>query len=230
MKKSILIFLIAFAFIGCNQGEQKSVKMINDTYHKIPTGYTASSAKIKESREAREVAAEKEVQLAKLKSEENLKIARIEAKAQEEVKKIETEALRVKVFAEKEVQLLEQKIKKEIADSREKTTVQTQEKDIYLYKIITVVVSVLILIILLVFYLIHRKNRAIEVKLQEEKLKHEAYMQASAQHHEKMGKMLEIIADEGADENVKKELVDILKEQSRDQYLITYEQDDEKKE
>jgi succinate dehydrogenase hydrophobic anchor subunit len=230
MKYIILILASVFLLTGCNQGDNKSVKMIHDTYHKIPTGYTASAAKPKESREAREVAAEKEVQLAKLKSEENLKIAKIEAEAREEVKKIETEALKAKVLAEKEVQLLGQKIRKEIADSREKTTVKTQEKDIHLYKIIAAVVSALILIILLVFYLIHRKNKAIEVKLHEEKLKHEAMMQASAQYHEKMGKMLEIIADESASENIKKELVGILREQNQDQYLITYEQDEQDKE
>ena len=228
MKYTISFLFVMLLFTGCNQGESKSVKMINDTYHTVPTGYTASVAKARETREEREDIHKREIEIAKLKREENLELAKIEAKTKEEVKRIESEALKVKVFAEKEVNLQAQEIEKEIAASKEKTIVQTQEKDLFLYQVAIAVIAALVLIMLLVYYLIHRKNKSIEVKLHEEKLRHEATIQANTQHHEKLGRMLDIIADEGANEHVRHALIGILKEQAVTQELITYQPEEEK--
>ena len=230
MKHPILFLFILLFFTGCNQGEKKSVKMINDTYHTIPTGYTASAAKARETREEREQAYRKEMDLAKLKSQENLKLAKIEAEGKKGIKQIESEAMKVKVFAEKEVSLQAQETEKKIAAFKEKTLLQTQEKDLFLYQIAIAVIAVLILILLLVYYLIHRKNKLIEVKLHEEKLKHEATVQANTQHHEKLGRMLDIIADEAANEHVRHALIGILKEQTVTQDLITYQPEEDKAE
>ncbi len=227
MKCIIPFLFVMLIFTGCNQGENKSVKMINDTYHTVPTGYTASVAKARETREEREQAYQKEMDLAKLKSEENLQIAKIEVEGKREIKQIESEAMKVKVFAEKEVNLQAQEIQKEIAAAKEKTVIQTQEKDLFLYQIAIAAIAVLILIIMLIYYLIHRHNKSIEMKLHEEKLKHEAEMQNNAQHHEKMGRMLDIIADEGANEHVRHALIGILKEQTAPQELITYQSEED---
>ena len=228
MKCIIPFLFVMLIFTGCNQGENKSVKMINDTYHTVPTGYTASVAKARETRQEREQAYQKEMDLAKLKSEENLQIAKIEVEGKREIKQIESEAMKVKVFAEKEVNLQAQVTEKEIAASKEKTIVQTQEKDLFLYQIAIAVIAALVLILLLVYYLIHRKNKSIEVKLHEEKLRHEATIQANTQHHEKLGRMLDIIADEGANEHVRHALIGILKEQTVTQELITYQPEENK--
>ena len=226
----MLFLFAALLLTGCNQGEGKPVKMINDTYHTIPTGYTASVAKARETREEREQAYRKEMDLAKLKSQENLQLAKIETEGKKEISQIESEAIKVKVFAEKEVNLQAQETQKEIAAAKEKTVIQTQEKDLVLYQIAIAVIGVLILIILLVYYLIHRHNKMIEMKLHEEKLKHEAEMQSNTQHHEKMGRMLDIIADEGANEHVRHALIGILKEQTSPQELIAYQPEEEEEE
>ncbi|HHH37147.1 MAG TPA: hypothetical protein ENK77_00850 [Epsilonproteobacteria bacterium] len=226
MRYSILLLLAVFLLMGCNQGENKSVKMINDTYHTIPTGYTASTAVKRKTREEREENYKKELALAKLKTEENLQLAKIEAEAKEKVKRIESEAEKEKVIAAKEVHLQAQQTQKEIAASKEKRLVQTNEKDFFFYLIVTAMVAGVILIALLVWYLIHRKNKLVEAKMHEDKLKHDAMMQAAAQHHEKVGRMLEIIADEGANELVRRDLVGILKEQTMSQNLIAYEPDE----
>ena len=228
MKYTISFLFVMFLFTGCNQGENKPVKMINDAYHTVPTGYNASVAKARETREEREQAYQKEMDLAKLKSQENLQLAKIEAEGKKEIKQIESEAMKVKVFAEKEVSLRAQEIQKEIAAAKEKSVIQTREKDLFLYQIAIAVIAALVLIMFLVYYLIHRKNKLIEVKLHEEKLRHEATIQANAQHHEKMGRMLDIIADEGANEHVRHALIGILKEQTVSQDLITYQPEEEK--
>ena len=225
MKHTIPFLFVMLLFTGCNQGENRSVKMINDTYHTVPTGYTASVAKARKTREEREQTYQKEMDLAKLKSQENLQLAKIETEGKKEIKQIESEALKVKVFAEKEVNLQAQETQKEIAAFKEKRVIQTREKDIFLYQIVIAAFVALILIILLVYYLIHRHNKVIEMKLHKEKLKHEAEMQSNAQHHEKMGRMLDIIADENANEHVRHALIGIVKEQTVSSNLITYEPD-----
>lgn len=223
MRSYIFLVWTVLLFAGCNQGESQSVKMVSDTYHKVPTGYTASTDKIRKTREEREDIYKKDIEIAKLKREENLQLAKIEAKTKEEMKRIESETLKVKVFAEKEVHLQAQETEKEIAASKEKTFVQTQEKDLFLYQIAIAVTAALVLILLLVYYLIHRHNKSIEMKLHEEKLKHESEMQNNAQHHEKLGRMLDIIADEDANEQVRHALIGILKEQTVSQNLIEYQ-------
>lgn len=230
MRNLILIVWALLLFAGCNQEETQSVKMVSDTYHKVPTGYTASEIKIRKTREEREDIHKREIEIVKLKGEENLELAKIEAKTKEEVKRIESEALKVKVFAEKEVNLQAQVTEKEIAATKENTLIQTQEKDLFFYQIAIAVIAALILIMLLVYYLIHRKNKLIEVKLHEEKLRHEATIQANTQHHEKLGRMLDIIADEGANEHVRHALIGILKEQTVTQELITYQPEDDEAE
>ena len=227
MKRNIFILLIALLLGGCNQGENKSIKMVNDTYHKVPTGYTASTAPVRKSREERAEGYQKEMELAKLKSEENLRLARIEAEAKEKVKRIESEAVKAQVMAAKEVHLQQQKTKKEIAVTKEQRLAQTKEKDLRFYMILLAVAAGLILVVLLLWYLIHRRNKAAELKMHEEKLRHEAMMEANRQHHEKIGRVLEIIADEHTDPAVKHKLVSILSDHSPVQNLIAYEPEKE---
>jgi len=197
--------------------------MINDTYHTIPTGYTASKAPTHKTREEREDQFKKEMELAKLKSEESLEIAKIEAEAKTKVKRIETEAEKEKVLAAKEVHLNAQKTEKEIAVTRAEKLAQNKEKDLRFYMLLTAVFAALVLIALSIWYLIHRKNKAAEIKMHEEKLKYEAMMEASRQHHEKIGRVLEIIADENTDVQVRHKLITVLGEQVSTQNLITYE-------
>jgi hypothetical protein len=76
-----------------------------------------------------------------------------------------------------------------------------------------IVGTLLLLLVLLLLLWIHRKNKAQEAKMHEDTLRHEEFMQASQQHHEKITKMLDIVVDEKTDKNVKKELVKLLKDQ-----------------
>jgi len=230
MKLSFLILLTAAAVLtGCNQGKEHSVKMINDTYHTIPSGYTASKAPAQKTREEREDQFKKEMELAKLKSEESLEIAKIEAEAKAKVKRIETEAEKAKVLAAKEVHLSAQKTEKEIAVTRAEKLSQNKEKDLRFYMLLAAVFAALVLIALLIWYLVHRKNKAAEIKMHEEKLRHEAMMEASRQHHEKIGRVLEIIADEHTDVQVRHKLITVLGEQVSAQHLIAYETEDDEK-
>jgi len=229
--KKITLLLLSLGILllsGCNQ-EQQDVKILNP-YNQVPSGYSSDAPKLKAPRTE---GSEDQILLAKMKSQEALEIAKIEAQSNAEIKRIEAQLLQLRIEAEKEAKLNEQKTKKDIstvqyqtqkdiANSSQKVALQTQEKDLYLYRIIIGVVTFLVLIIALLAYLSNRKNKAIELKIQEDKIKHEQYMQASEQHHEKSTKMLDIIANENADKHVKKELIRILRyqDQNKNQILI----------
>lgn len=236
MKHTIFLVLVTLFISGCNQAENKSVKIFGDTYHKVPTGYSTTTAPaVRKSKEEREEEREKAIALAQLKSNENLKIAEIEAKRQVDAKKIEVQAelntkqieaesVKQKVLVEKEVSLESQKVKKEIAFLKEKTLLETKDKDIYINQLIIAATIVIVILALIVYYIIQHKKRLLQNKLEEDKIRHEEYMQESAQQHEKISRVLSIIADGDTDEYVKKELLSILKEQPEEQALIAHTQ------
>gem|GEM_PF-2022178 len=228
-KDFILYLVIMFLFVGCNQEDGKSVKIFGDTYHKVPTGYSTSKAPAaKKSKDDREAEKEKAIALAKLKSEENLKIAQIEAEAKARVKKIEVEATKLKVLSEKEVNLESQKIQKAIAFLKEQTAINTKDKDIFINQLIIIASVSILILVLLVYYIIEHKKRAMKMKMEEEKLRHEARMQESAQQHEKISKVLSIVADKDTDGLIKRELISIIRDQqTEDPSLISYTPDEE---
>lgn len=228
-KDFILYLVIMFLFVGCNQEDGKSVKIFGDTYHKVPTGYSTSKAPAaKKSKDDREAEKEKAIALAKLKSEENLKIAQIEAEAKARVKKIEVEAAKLKVLSEKEVNLESQKIQKAIAFLKEQTAINTKDKDIFINQLIIIASVSILILVLLVYYIIEHKKRAMKMKMEEEKLRHEARMQESAQQHEKISKVLSIVADKDTDGLIKRELISIIRDQqTEDPSLISYTPDEE---
>ena len=221
MRQILLSITMLLLLMGCEQGETKIVKLF-DPYHKMTSTSLSSDNKIRKSREDRAAEKDRAIELAKLKSEENLKLAQIEAKTKEKVKQIEVEATKLKVMSEKEVNLENQKIQKAIAFLKEKTTLDTKDKDVYVKQIAIIAAISMLILVLLVYYIIQHKRRALELKIQEEKLKHEAYMQASTQQHEKITRVLEIIADKDTDEYIKSELITIIREQPQDRSLISY--------
>jgi len=224
MKKSIYLLLFsAIIFSGCNQSNSSSdIKMVNDTYHQVPTGYTnqTDAPKFKAPRgEERE----SQIAIAKIKAQEKLDLARIEAEAKANVKRIEAETLKAKSLVDKEISSYQQETQKEIATSNQEITLKRQEKDLYLYKIMIGVIGFIVLIGILVVYLVNRENRIVKVKLEEDRIKHEEFTQANNQYHEKTTKILDIISDKNSDDLIKQELVKILgyQEQNRDQILIS---------
>lgn len=223
MRQILLLLSVAFLVIGCTN-EEKSLKLIQESSVK-QTNQISTQKSAPKNIEAQ--AYQKEIDLAKLKSNENLEIAKIEARSREEVKRIESEALKAKSLADKEVGLQAQKTQSEIAQLKEQTVVQTQDKDIAFNKIVLIVAALLAALMLLVYFLIHRKNKLHEMRLQEERLKHEASMQENAHRHQKIEKMLDIIADKDLTEETKGALVGILKQYESGQALITYQAADD---
>ena len=221
----ILVAIITvFFFSACNQDHQSSsnIRMVNDTYHQVPTGYTNRETTAPKLKAPRGEDRENQILIAKIKAQEKLDLAKIEAETAKKVKSLEIEALKSKALVDKDIATNQHKIEKEIASSNQKVLLQTQEKDLYLYKIITGVIGFIVLMGILVLYLINRENRIVKVKLEEDRLRHEEFIQSNQQYHEKSSKILDIIADKNSDDIIKQELVKILgyHEQSSNQTLL----------
>jgi len=152
---------------------------------------------------------DKEIALAKIQSAKSL--------AEDKNRLSKDEALN-----DKEVALAKLKMEREIALIKEKSQIEGQDKKIKFYIMIALMVVGVILFIILIIYLIHRRNKKTELKLQEDGFRHEEYIEASKQHNEHVKKMLDIITDENADKAVKKEIVRLLKEQGKQGNLVEY--------
>jgi len=138
------------------------------------------------------------------------------------------EATKLKVLSEKEVNLESQKIQKAIAFLKEQTAINTKDKDIFINQLIIIASVSILILVLLVYYIIEHKKRAMKMKMEEEKLRHEARMQESAQQHEKISKVLSIVADKDTDGLIKRELISIIRDQqTEDPSLISYTPDEE---
>lgn len=171
------------------------------------------------------------LELQKLIGANQIALAKIEAEKVQQLKTLELEQSKVqaqessklqeqKIAYEKEVEAMKLAQEKEITLIQEKRLLSNQDNQNSLYQTILIVGTVVILLILLLLLWVHRKNKAQEVKMHEDTLRHEEFMQASQQHHEKITKMLEIVVDEKTDKNVKKELVKLLKEQGEGPALL----------
>ena len=166
------------------------------------------------------IANEKEIALAKIEQEKLLaqkravsdqKKAELEAQNLKEIELAKLESQKAIALNEKEVALAELEVNREQKD-----------KELELYKLIAAVVAGLVILILLIIYMIHRRNKKIQLQLHEDELMHQKYMEASKQHNENLKKMLDIVTDEKIDKGIKKDIVRLLKDQGKQSDLIEH--------
>lgn len=206
---------------GCEQGNVSKARLMEDS--KKEEKAQIAYQKYKEVNET--------LELQKLIGTNQVALARIEAEKLQQLKAMELEQVKVKATEEaslqesklayeKELQSMKLAQEKELMMAQEKRKLANQDNQNRLYQTLLIVGTLLVLLVLLIWLWIHRKNKAQEAKIHEETMRHEEFMQASQQHHEKITKMLDIVVDEKTDKNVKKELVKLLKEQGEGPALL----------
>jgi len=212
--KHFFLFISMVFFIGCQESTDLSKATLIDAKieGKVPTVYTTVKKKPENEK----------IVLEKMKYENTLALATIEANKIKDLEHIGLEKMKIHEMSQQEIERLRQESQKEIALAKEKRIAVTKDQDISFYKMIVIVVSLLAVLVLGLFLFIQRKNKKDALKMKEKILRHEAYMQESRHHHEKISKMLEIIIDENADKAVKKELVKLLKEQGETPVLLEH--------
>ena len=154
---------------------------------------------------------EKTVSLAKVNTAQEVELATLKSK--EEVSKNEKIVSLAKVNSEQELKLASFKSSEAVALSHDNMKIKTQDKDNTFYERIAIIIASVLTLLLFVLFMMHRRSKNMELKLQEEELRHKEMMESSKQYHENVRKMLEIVADDKADKGVKKEIVRLLKDQ-----------------
>jgi len=217
-----LAAVILVILYGCEQGNVSKAYLMEETTKK----QEAEASDQKTYKEANET-----LELQKLVGANQIALAKIESEKLQQLKALELEQTKLqaqeaaklqesKLAYEKELQGMKLAQEKELTLLQEERLLSNQGDQNRLYQIVIIVSTLLVLLILLLWLWIHKKNKAHEAKIHEASLRHEEFMQASQQHHEKVTKMLEIVVDEKTDKNIKKELVKLLKEQGEDPVLL----------
>lgn len=157
---------------------------------------------------------ETKITLANIEAKHKEKLASIVAEKEKAVKHIELEKTQIESKTRQNINTIEYKNKAIIEQARQKSqaNIATQEAELhrqYFYGILFVLFALIILI-----YLIHRKNQTLKVKLHQDDIKHKMQMQESKQYHDRVNKTLEILADDNTDKNLKTDLIELLKDQN----------------
>ncbi|NEW60129.1 hypothetical protein GSY74_02430 [Sulfurovum sp. bin170] len=174
---------------------------------------------------------EKEVALAKLESDKEIakdkelnrkELSILELESREKMALAKLESQKSLSQGQKELDSTEFSNNREIALAKLNNQKELVDKNIAFYKMIAMMVVGLVVLALLIIYFINRRKRKNELKIHEDELRHKEYMEASRQHNEHIGKMLDVITDANADKGVKKEIVRLLKDQGKKGNLIEH--------
>ena len=172
----------------------------------------------------REIEAQSALKLA----EEKRKYAALVAQKEQRIKELEAATAREKSAARQAIVRMQTQSRREIerlkSDYGEKiATLNTQLKERQLW------IAVGVLTLLLIFwFFFYRYRKQVEAKHREQERHHEARLLESRQQHERIEKILEIIASGHTDTEVKVELTKLLQQglSGNDTKLIEYKKED----
>jgi len=105
----------------------------------------------------------------------------------------------------------ELEITKELQTQENEIALSTHKDNLEFYTIALFIAAALTLFIALIIYLIAKKNRDAKIKMQEERLKAEYNLKQQEFYNERINKLLEIAASKESDESIKKDAMDMLK-------------------
>ena len=208
----ILLILTSLLILGCgNTGtDSKRPYLMQSKQSSIPPKSLTKS--------------EEKIALTVMEADHQEKLATIAANKETTLKKLDVEKsksnnqAREKIIAsenQRKILIEQEKQKAAILIEKEKqqSAILLENGRASLYQQYLIAAVIFFLVLMMLIYAIHRRNQGLKLKLHEDELRHKEYMQASKQHHERVNKTLEILANESTDKNLKKELVKLLKDQ-----------------
>jgi len=202
----ISIFLISLVLSGCGSNTKETRK---------PYLMTDKSTNKQTSKPISKI--EQGIVLSAMRAEHQEKLASIAAEKEKRLKELELEKSKVTSQSRQKIIESENRRKISIEKEKQKASILIEEGRAALYQQYLITAVIIFIALILMLYLIHRRNQTLKLKLHEDELRHKEYMQASKQHHERVNKTLEILANESTDKNLKKELVKLLKDQGAEQ-------------
>jgi hypothetical protein len=215
MKKSSLVFITMVFIVSCSTDDARQATLMpgakpatryhlnTGTQKPNPTDAQIRLIKAQTAAKARlaEIEARKAERLKKLETQRAMTVAQLEAEKTQKVKALELEQTKNTNTAQTQ-----------IATTKAQTDVAIEKEQLGFYRQLTIAAVIVILLLMLLAYFLYRHRQSLKLKIHEDGLRHQAYLEASRQHHEKVTKMLEIIADESTDKGLKKELTRLLKD------------------
>lgn len=197
--KKWLFLGVSLVFMGCNNTNKEDtqaylLKDKNGTVEKLD----AKSA------------------LAKIEAQNKLETITIESEKEKELKRIDLEIQKAQETTKRE----QIKSTKDVEIAKNNVSVQIQETNVSFYKIIVGVVVLLVFLLSILGYFIHRRNKNAQLKIHEDDLRHKEAMQANMYYNTHMSKMLDILVDEKIDGNVKQDVAKILQDKTKDSPLL----------
>jgi len=227
MKKAFLVSLgLVLLLMGCSSTDHaQQATLMSDTksakHYRSPATPTpnATDERIRLLRaqtdaKARlaEIEFRKAERLKKLETQRATTLARLKAEENKQIKALEVEQTKNTNTAQTKIAQTQSQTDILLAKERQANAIIRQQKQIAFYQQLLIAVVLVLLLLMLLLYLLYRHRQSLKLKLHEDELHHQAYLEASRQHHEKVTKMLEIIADASTDKGLKKELTKLLKE------------------
>gem|GEM_PF-4768774 len=181
--KYLLIFSLLF-FSGCELDEKRAVLMQEKS---------TQNAAVAPQNMQNEEAQNRQNQVA-------IEIEQIKAQNAKELQQMQLQAKQKELEITKELQTQENEI-----------ALSTHKDNLEFYTIALFIAAALTLFIALIIYLIAKKNRDAKIKMQEERLKAEYNLKQQEFYNERINKLLEIAASKESDESIKKDAMDMLK-------------------
>jgi len=160
-----------------------------------------------------EIEARKAERLQKLETERVTTVAKIDATKAQSLKALELEQTKSTNAARTHAATEKAKTDMALEQTRQQAALQRQHEEVAFYRQLLIAGVIILFLLMLLIYLLYRHRQSLKAKLHDDQLRHQAYLETNRHHHEKVTKLLEIIADEGTDKNLRKELTKLLKEQ-----------------
>jgi glutamate/tyrosine decarboxylase-like PLP-dependent enzyme len=157
-----------------------------------------------------EIEARKAEKLKQLEAQRTMTVAQYEAQKAQKIKALELEQTRNTNAAQTQIAKTKAQTKLAIEKERQSTAIAHQKEQIAFYRQLTVVVSILMVLLMGLIYLLYRHRQTLKLKLHEEELRHQAYLEASRRHHEQVTKILDILTNDNTDKALRKELTKLL--------------------
>lgn len=196
----VMFVFLAVVFLGCGGGSS------SNTHKQITLmGNTQGVVQKKEGVNPHSLAYESADKA--LERENKLKVSKIESKTKVEIEKIKSQN-------QLDIAKIDAETKKAIAQTDYKAQVKASEMRAKMYKenmryIVYIVVAVALIVIvgLILLFLNAKKNRELQKRLHEDKLRHEQFLKDKELEEQRVHKLLELIASGKVAKNVEKEVI-----------------------
>ena len=203
--QAIMAILVLW-LIGCNNGQNgsKTAYLMGQNQATPPT--TKPISKL-----------EADIALTAMEAKHQEALATIAAQKETKLQQLALEKSKSANHTKETIAASENQRKIAVEKERQRAAIIIQRDRSALYQQYLIAAVIILVLLALLGYSIHRRNQTLKRTLHEDKLRHEAYMLASQQQHERTQKTLEILASESTDKHIKKELVKLLKGQHTEQ-------------